>query len=71
MEQKQYDNTNRGALWDNTAQKRPEKKDPDLSGKLNVNGQDFVISGWVNEKPGDKQPKYDISIKPAQPKVPF
>ena len=71
MEQKQRDNTSRGALWDNAAQKRPEKKDPDLSGKLNVNGQEFTISCWVNERVGDKQPKYDISIKPAQPKVPF
>jgi hypothetical protein len=71
MEQKQYDNTNRGAVWDNTASKRPDRKDPDLSGKINVEGKEFQISMWVNEKPGDRQPKFDISVKPAQQSVPF
>ena len=71
MEQKQYDNTNRGAIWDNAANKRPDRKDPDFSGKVNVDGKDFQISMWKNEKPGDNQPAYDISVKPAQPRVPF
>lgn len=71
MEQKKYDNTNRGAVWDNTNNKRPDRKDPDMSGKINVEGKDYQISMWVNEKPGDNQPKFDISVKPAQQQVPF
>lgn len=71
MEQKKYDNTNRGAVWDNSKSKRPDRKDPDMSGKINVEGKDYQISMWVNEKPGDDQPKFDISVRPAQQQVPF
>jgi len=65
MEQKQYDNTNRGAVWDNANNKRPDKQDPDLSGELNVDGKVYKISMWTNQRKGDNQPKFDISVRPA------
>jgi hypothetical protein len=43
-----YDNTNRGALWSND-RKRAGKKDPDYTGSLNIEGQEFYVDAW---KPG-------------------
>jgi len=73
MEQKQHDNTNRGALFDNSGKKREGKKDPDLSGPINVNGQDFQFSAWLQENPQPGQPMYTTSVRPAKPKntIPF
>jgi|OM-RGC.v1.034705546 hypothetical protein len=71
--EKKYDNTNRGALFDNTGKKREGKQDPDISGPINVNGQEFQISGWKNENPQPGQPIYTTSIRPAKTKdaIPF
>jgi len=73
MEQKQYDNTNRGALFDNSGKKREGRKDPDISGPINVNGQEFQLSGWKNENPQPGQPIFSLSIREAKPKdaIPF
>jgi len=73
MEQKQYDNTNRGALFDNSGKKREGKKDPDFSGPINVGGVDYQLSAWENENWQPGQPKYSTSIRPATPKnsIPF
>jgi hypothetical protein len=72
MEQK-YDNTNRGSIWDNRSKKREGKKDPDFSGVLNVGGQDHNISLWINERSGDNQPAYSVSVrtKAQEDKIPF
>ena len=44
-----YDNTNRGAAFVN---KRKEKEtQPDLTGKINVNGVDYRLSIWKQESP--------------------
>lgn len=67
----QYDNTNRGALWKNT-EMRPDKKDPHFQGTININGAEFVLSGWKPDpdKIGPKTPALTLSVrekKPAQP----
>lgn len=50
------DNTNRGVLFKNT-RKRPDKKDPDYSGTLNIEGTEHWLSGWLNESgPNSKNP---------------
>ena len=42
-----YDETNKGALWRNeTATK--ENRQPTHSGKINVDGKEFVLAGWHN-----------------------
>jgi uncharacterized protein (DUF736 family) len=44
---KEYDNTNRGALFRN--QYKKDSKHPDYKGKLNVEGKDFELSAWTKE----------------------
>lgn len=40
----QYDNTNRGALFTND--RKAHANQPDMNGKININGVDHWISGW-------------------------
>lgn len=56
----QYDNTNSGVFFKN--EKKSEKA-PDYKGKLNVNGKEFEIAGWVRE---GKNGKF-ISLKVSEP----
>lgn len=61
-----YDNTNRGTLGKN---KRKEKEThPDFSGKLNVEGVDYWLSGWTKEANGERF--FSLAVKrkeaPAQ-----
>jgi hypothetical protein len=48
-----YDDTNRGALFKNHDKK--SARDPHYSGTINVGGNEFWLSAWVNEsKAGTK-----------------
>lgn len=60
---KDYDNTNKGALFGNTRM-RQGKKDPDLQGKLNIEGTDRWISAWffVYEKEGVKKKGINLAL---------
>lgn len=59
----QYDNTNRGSLGRN---KRKEKDShPDFSGKLNVEGVDYWLSGWVKEGNGERF--FSLAVKRKEP----
>ena len=60
---KEYDNTNKGALFGNT-RKREGKKDPDLQGKLNIDGTERWISGWffVYEKDGQQKKGINLAL---------
>ena len=42
-----YDNTNTFALFKNDKGENPKR--PDYTGKMNVDGIGFKISGWINE----------------------
>ena len=55
------DNTNRGALFGNTRQ-REGKKDPDLQGRLNIDGTEHWISAWFFTYDKDGKKKKGISI---------
>ena len=61
-----YDNTNKGALFGNT-RKREGKKDPDLQGKLDINGTKYWISGWffTYEKDGEKKRAINLALGDA------
>lgn len=61
--QQQYDRSNRGAVWLKQSPKTGLKY---MGGELNVNGQDFFISVFKNDKKvqGSNQPDYNISITP-------
>ena len=59
----EYDNTNRIALWRNE-RKREGKKDPDFTGTVDVDGDEYEVSLW-GKKPGAsaKAPVLSGSIK--------
>ena len=61
-----YDNTNKGALFGNT-RKREGKKDPDLQGKININGTEYWLSAWffIYDKDGEKKRGINLSIGEA------
>ena len=42
-----YDNTNRGAIFEN--KKKNKESQPDRTGSLNVDGRDYWISGWLKK----------------------
>ena len=55
-----YDNTNRGTLGTN--ERKTTDNHPDLSGKLNVNGVEYWLSGW--NKKSDRGDFISLQIKP-------
>lgn len=60
-----YDNTNRGILFTNN--RKQKSSQPDFTGKLNVNGEDFEISGW--NKQGKSGSFVSLSVKPPYQKA--
>ena len=40
----EYDNNNRGALWNND--RKQSDKHPDLSGSIMIDGKEYWVSGW-------------------------
>ena len=59
----EYDNTNKGALFGNT-RKREGKKDPDLQGKLDIDGVEHWMSAWffTYEKDGEKKRGISLAL---------
>jgi len=58
----EYDNTNRGQLWGND--KKETEKHPDFKGSININGEEFWLSGWKrgpNANP--KAPALSLSVQ--------
>ena len=47
-----YDNTNTFTLFKNDKGDNPKR--PDYTGKMNVDGIEFRISGWIKESANDK-----------------
>ena len=54
---KDYDNTNRGALFKN--ERRKTDKHPDYTGEIDVQGVAYRLAGWVRES---KQGKKFLSL---------
>lgn len=44
---KQYDNTNRIAIFKNGDKSKQKEGAPDYRGKVNVNGKDYKVSLWL------------------------
>jgi hypothetical protein len=65
---KQFDNTNRGALFIND--KKESDNHPDLSGNINVDGKDFWLSGWTKKTETGKFKVLSLSVKPKEGKAP-
>lgn len=47
-----YDNTNRFSLFKND--RKQDERDPDYTGTLNVDGQEFFVDAWRPKTPGGK-----------------
>ena len=60
----EYDNTNRGVLFNNSDKKRNEN-DPAYSGSINFNGVDCWLSGWIKESKDGKK-FFSLSVKPKE-----
>jgi len=61
---KQWDNTNHGILFNNQDRKKSDK-DKDYGGQINVDGQDYWLSGWIRtSKKGNKF--LSLSVKPKE-----
>jgi hypothetical protein len=57
----EFDNRNRGALFRDD--RKQNEGDRDYSGSINVNGEEFWLSGWVKiSKKGQKF--LSLSVKP-------
>lgn len=60
-----YDNTNRGTLGRN--KHRKTDKHPEYTGKINIDGREYWLSGWVKESNGDRFFSLAVKPKDAQP----
>jgi len=50
-----YDNTNSGAIFKND--RKEDDKQPDYTGSINVDGEDYWLAGWVKTAgPSAKNP---------------
>ena len=59
---KEFDNTNRGSLWKNDG--KVQDSQPDFRGDLNVNGQEYWVSGWKRKEGANpKSPALSFSIQ--------
>ena len=65
--QKEYDDTNTGALW-RTESATPENKQPPHTGVLNVEGKNFQIAGWLKQAENGKKARLGLKIQEPKPK---
>ncbi|MDP9090307.1 MAG: hypothetical protein M3O26_16395 [Pseudomonadota bacterium] len=62
MSDKQYDNTNRGALFKNDD--KSEDRDPDYRGNINVDWKEFWMDAWINTAKKSGKKFMSIRVKP-------
>jgi hypothetical protein len=63
---KKFDNHNRGALFNNRADKKSDE-DRDYAGTINIEGIDYWLSGWLKtSKKGQKYLALAAKMKEAK-----
>ena len=67
MANKEYDNTNRGALFNND--RKEKETHPDFTGSIDVGGKSYWIKGWKKtSKAGNKFLSLSVDPKEEQAK---
>jgi hypothetical protein len=65
----EYDNNNRGVLFAND--KGDNKNRPDWKGRIDVNGQEYWLSGWIKDRNGTNEKYISLSLGDrVEPKEP-
>lgn len=64
MSRQNYDNTNRGALFRND--RKEQDSHPDLSGKIDVDGKEYWLSGWTKRNEDGSFKVLSLSVKPKE-----
>lgn len=64
----QYDNTNKGILSKNT--RKEKDTHPDINGQINVEGTEYILSGWLKERKDGSGKFYSLSIKRKEGQAP-
>jgi len=64
----EYDNTNRGVLFNN-ADRKDTPNHPDYAGNINVDGAEYWINGWIKTSKAGKK-FLSLSVKPKQQQAP-
>lgn len=62
-----YDNTDSGVLFKND--KGDNEKRPDYKGKINVEGKDFQLAGWISEPKNGGQKFIKLKVSEEKPKT--
>ena len=73
MREKEYDNTNRGAMFVNSYKEEGDNR-PDFTGNVNVDGVEYKLAGWkrTSEKKGTRFISLSVEVKEDKPeKAPF
>ena len=64
----QYDNTNKGILSKNG--RKEKDTHPDITGQVNVEGTEYMLSGWLKERKNGSGKFYSLSIKRKEEQAP-
>lgn len=66
---KKYDDDNSGTLGKNTRQ-RPDKKDPEYSGEVKVDGTEYWLSAWIKTNGETGEKFFSLAFRPKGEKKP-
>jgi hypothetical protein len=62
MDEKKFDDTNRGILFRND--QKQDDKHPDYRGSINIDGREYWLSGWRKET--KKGTALSLSVQPKE-----
>lgn len=68
-EKTEYDNTNKGTLFNNSYKTKPNQ--PDVRGDVNIDGKEFKLSGWIRTSKTSGEQFFSLAVeaKDAEPEV--